>query len=70
MAAPVREIHTSEYHHGTQKEPWRYGFAEQPPGKEDSRDGIKIYPVGGNDGSKFVHHPRPHQEADHRGDDT
>ena len=65
---PVGQIHSDEDEDGAHEEPDGDLLAENPPGEKNRYERIQVDIVRGHDGAELVHHPRPSQEAGHRGD--
>ena len=67
---PVGEVHTEENQGRAEEEPDGDLLVEQPPGKEDSGDGIEVNPVRSDDRTEFADDPVPGKVTKHRGDDS
>ena len=67
---PVGEVHSKEDESGAEEEPDGDLLVEQPPGKEDSGDGIEVNPVCGDDRTELPDDPVPDEVTKHRGDDS
>ena len=67
---PVGEVHTEEDKGRAEEEPNGDLLVEQPPGKEDSGDGIEVNPVCGDDRTELADDPVPDEVTKHRGDDS
>ena len=64
----VGQVHAEEDEEGAEEEVDGDLLGEDEPGKDYGGNGIKVDIVSGHDGSQFLHHPVPGQEAEHRGD--
>ena len=62
---PIGEIHACKDEDGAEEEPDGDLLMEEPPGEEDSGDGVEIDPVGGNNGTQLADDPVPDEVAEH-----